>query len=107
VALGALALARLFASPLTIWAQTLRMRLIPDGMRGRVFGVLRTLMQSTPPIGGAVAGVLLSGGHLATTALAAAAIMSIPGAIGLFSPALRTDGVAAEAPALAYGSASA
>jgi MFS family permease len=107
VALGALALAGLFASPLTIWAQTLRMRLIPECMRGRVFGVLRTLMQSTPPIGGAVAGVLLSRGHLATTALAAAAVMSIPGLIGLVSPALRTDGVADDAPALAYGSASA
>jgi MFS family permease len=114
VALGALALAGLFASPLTIWAQTLRMRLIPAGMRGRVFGLLRTLMQSTPPIGGAVAGVLLSRGHLAATAVAAAAVMSVPGAIGLVSPALRTDGRAGDAgdapegeASLAYGSASA
>ena len=54
-AAGALAVAGVLGSPLTIWAQTLRMQRIPDAMRGRVFGLLRTLMQSTPPIGGALA----------------------------------------------------
>ena len=46
-----LGLAGLLASPLTVWAQTIRMRVIPEALRGRVFGMIRTLIQSTPPMG--------------------------------------------------------
>jgi MFS family permease len=70
-------------SPLTIWAQTVRMRLIPAELRGRVFSLLRTLMQSTPPIGGLVAGTALAGGGLTPTVLVMAALIAVPGAIGL------------------------
>ena len=49
----------LFSAPLTIWAQTLRMRIIPPGLRGRTFALLRMLMQSGNPIGGALAGLAL------------------------------------------------
>ena len=52
------------SSSLTPWAQTIRMRLIPPEMRGRVFALLRTAMQSTRPIGAVVAGLLLTGGDL-------------------------------------------
>jgi hypothetical protein len=78
-------------SPLTIWAQTIRMRLIPAGMRGRVFGVLRTLMQSTPPIGAAIAGLLLSHGTTTSTVLVMAALIGVPGVIGLGLPALADE----------------
>jgi hypothetical protein len=37
-----LALAGFLAFPLTIWAQSLRMRLSPPELRGRVFSLLRT-----------------------------------------------------------------
>lgn len=80
--------AGLLVSPVTIWAQTIRMRLIPDELRGRMFGVLRTLMQSTPPIGGALAGWLLSGAGTGPTVLVMSTIMAVPGVIGLLSPAL-------------------
>jgi hypothetical protein len=50
VAVGAAGLA---ASRLTIWAQTLRMRATPEPVRGRVFGAVRTLIQSTTPVGAA------------------------------------------------------
>jgi MFS family permease len=83
-----LAIAGLLVSPVTIWAQTIRMRLIPEGLRGRVFGVLRTLMQSTPPLGGAVAGWLLAGPGIGPAVVAMVLVMTIPGLIGLFSPAL-------------------
>jgi MFS family permease len=86
-----LAVVGLCMSPLTIWAQTIRMRLIPAGMRGRVFGVLRTLMQSTPPIGAAIAGVLLSHGTTTPTVLVMVALMAIPGVIGLGIPALADE----------------
>ena len=65
-----LALLGLFSAPLTIWAQTLRMQIIPEQLRGRTFALLRTLMQSSGPLASAGAGVLLS-------------ILGIPAMIGL------------------------
>jgi hypothetical protein len=56
---ASLALFGLFSAPLTIWAQTLRMQIIPEHLRGRSFALLRMLMQSGNPIGGALAGGLL------------------------------------------------
>jgi predicted MFS family arabinose efflux permease len=86
--LAVLGSAFLLLSPLTIWAQTIRMRLIPSQMRGRVFSMLRTLMQSAPPIGAIIgAGVLTSAGIPATILIVALTI-AIPGAIGLVHPAL-------------------
>ncbi|HEX9676189.1 MAG TPA: hypothetical protein VGA07_09435 [Anaerolineales bacterium] len=57
-ALG-LTLLGLFSAPLTIWAQTLRMDIIPAELRGRAFALLRMLMQSANPLGGLLAGPLL------------------------------------------------
>jgi hypothetical protein len=82
-AAAVLAVFGLLVSPLTIWAQTIRMRLIPDALRGRVFGLLRTLMQSTPPLGGIVAGLLLGGVSLPVTVVLAALVIAVPGSIGL------------------------
>ncbi|MCI0552272.1 MAG: MFS transporter [Anaerolineae bacterium] len=58
VAIG-LFLLGFFSAPLTIWAQTLRMQVIPPELRGRTFALLRTLMQGATPLGGALAGFLL------------------------------------------------
>ena len=58
VAIG-LFLLGFFSAPLTIWAQTLRMQVIPPDLRGRTFALLRTLMQGATPLGGALAGFLL------------------------------------------------
>lgn len=85
-----LALVGLCGSPLTIWAQTIRMRLIPDELRGRVFALLRTLMQSTPPVGGLAAGILLAGGAASAVAAIVAVVIGLPGAIGLIHPALSS-----------------
>ena len=59
VALIALLLFGALTAPLTIWAQTLRMEIIPANMRGRTFALLRMLMQGTQPLGGALGGFLL------------------------------------------------
>jgi MFS family permease len=83
-----LVLAGLFASSLTAWAQTIRMRLIPPELRGRVFALLRTLMQSTSPLGAILGGILLARGELTATIVAMAGIIAIPGVIGLLLPAL-------------------
>jgi MFS family permease len=83
-----LALVGLCASCLTAWAQTIRMRLIPPELRGRVFAVLRTLMRGTPPLGSLLAGFLLAGGDPRPAVLAMVVLNVIPGAIALVHPAL-------------------
>ena len=76
------------SSSLTPWAQTIRMRLIPPEMRGRVFALLRTSMQSTRPIGAVAAGLLLSQGDLSIAIVAMALLFAVPGFIGIWLPAL-------------------
>jgi MFS family permease len=95
-----LVVAGLFASMLTAWAQTVRMRLIPPELRGRVFALLRTLMQSTPPIGAVIAGFTLgSSGSFGPVVLLMAALAAVPGVIGLVAPALGSRATA-EPPAV-------
>ena len=64
------------------------MRLIPPEIRGRVFAVLRTSMQSTRPIGAVAAGLLLSRGDLSIAILAIGLLFVVPGFIGTWIPAL-------------------
>ena len=83
-----LAASGLAESSLTPWAQTIRMRLIPPELRGRVFALLRTLMQATRPIGALFAGLLLVGTDLTPALAATALLVGVPGLVGLFVPAL-------------------
>lgn len=78
-----------FTAPLTIWAQTLRMKIIPVELRGRTFALLRTLMQSTSPIGGAVAGVLLPVVGIPAMIGLSAVLVGLPGCLGLGVRTLR------------------
>jgi MFS family permease len=79
-----------FSAPLTIWAQTLRMKVIPNPLRGRTFALLRTLMQSTSPIGGAIAGVILPLLTMPVMIAVSAALIGLPGLIGYRVKALRS-----------------
>jgi MFS family permease len=81
-----------FIGPLTVWAQTIRMRVIPPELRGRVFAALRTAMQGTLPVGGAVAAPLVAAGGLRAGFLGAVVVIAIPGLLGLVLPALSYDG---------------
>jgi MFS family permease len=114
VALGAILFVwGALSSSLTPWAQTIRMRLIPPEMRGRVFALLRTAMQSTRPIGAIAAGFLVARGDLTVAILAVGVLFAVPGFIGVWLPALgrgptadprtnvpadRLDGTTDEAP---------
>jgi len=49
-------------APMTAWAQTLRMQAVPSRMHGRLFALLRTTMQATPPVGALLAGMTLRAG---------------------------------------------
>ena len=88
----ALGLFGAFSSPLTIWAQTLRMQIIPERLRGRSFALLRMLMQSGNPIGGAVAGILLPMLGLAAMIGFSAIVVGLPGLIGYRVKELRQAG---------------
>jgi MFS family permease len=71
-----------FSAPLTIWAQTLRMQIIPVALRGRTFALLRTLMQAAFPLGGTAAGFLLTSATIAPLIAVSAAIIGLPGVLG-------------------------
>jgi MFS family permease len=90
-----LALFGFASAPLTIWAQTLRMRIIPDHLRGRSFALLRMLMQSGNPIGGALGGLLLPLWGGAAAIVAAATLAGLPGLLGAGVAPLREDRVGA------------
>ena len=79
VAVAALVLFGTCSTPMTAWAQTLRMQVIPEHARGRAFSILRTFMQATPPLGALLAAVTLPHGVTVT-------VFAISAAIGL--PAL-------------------
>jgi MFS family permease len=77
-----LSLFGLFHAPLTIWAQTLRMQIIPEALRGRTFALLRTLMQGTNPAGGILAGFLLPILGIPAMIGLSALLIGIPGLLG-------------------------
>lgn len=93
-----LALFGAFSAPLTIWAQTLRMQIIPERLRGRTFALLRMLMQSGNPLGGAVAGALLPALGLPVMILLSALLVGVPGLLGYRVKELRGDDLRSEAP---------
>lgn len=76
----------LLSAPMTVWAQSLRMRRIPPQLYGRAFAWLRTLMQGTAPIGSVVAALLLSrGGGVAAAAVTMTLVAGLPGLYLLLS----------------------
>jgi MFS family permease len=80
LALGAI------SAPMTVWAQSLRMLRLPAEERGRIFTLLRTCMQFTPPLGAAIATTLLAGGSLAAVAVTMVLVAGLP-ALLLLLPA--------------------
>jgi MFS family permease len=88
-AMAGLALLGLFSAPLTIWAQTLRMQIIPEQLRGRVFALLRTLMQSAGPLASGGAGVLLPVLGISVMIGLSAVLIGLPGMPGYAVRQLR------------------
>ena len=84
-------LSGVLTSPLTIWAQSLRMRLIPAQLRGRVFSLLRTIMQAAEPLGGAIGGAVIASGGLVLALAGIATAIGVPGLVGFAHPALGPD----------------
>jgi MFS family permease len=81
-----------FSAPLTIWAQTLRMQIIPVDLRGRTFALLRTLMQGATPLGGALAGFLLPVIGMQMMIFFSSLVIGAPGVVGMQTQELRQAG---------------
>lgn len=67
------------SAPMTVWAQSIRMLRLPADQRGRIFTILRTCMQFTPPLGAALAAPLLANNALGLTAAVMVALAALPG----------------------------
>ncbi|RLV04328.1 MFS transporter [Streptomyces griseocarneus] len=76
----------LLSAPMTVRAQSLRMRRIPPGLHGRAFAWLRTLMQGTAPLGSVAAALFLDHGGLVPAALTMALVAGLPGLYLLLAP---------------------
>jgi MFS family permease len=77
VTVAALVAMGICTAPMTAWAQSLRMRLAPPDAHGRLFALLRTAMQATPPAGAALAALTITHGTPAAVT-AVAAVMGLP-----------------------------
>lgn len=82
-ALVALFFAAAFTAPLTTWAQTLRMSVIPKDLRGRTFSILRTSMQGATPLGGILAASLVQHFGITPAILCGIFITAAPGFAGI------------------------
>lgn len=91
VAIG-LFLLGFFSAPLTIWAQTLRMQVIPPDLRGRTFALLRTLMQGATPLGGALAGFLIPALGIQFIIGLSSLVVGAPGLAGMRTKELMQAG---------------
>src|SRR5262249_6351803 len=80
----------LTVAPMTVWAQTVRMGIVPAAMHGRAFALLRTLMQAGRPIGGALAALVLAPDTLGFAIVLAATLIGLPGLAGLSLRPLRS-----------------
>jgi hypothetical protein len=78
-----------FSAPLTIWGQTLRMKIIPPGFHGRCFAIMRTLMQSGGPLGGLSAGFAIPVLGVRSAIAGIALITCLAGGLGLTIAKLR------------------
>jgi MFS family permease len=92
LALVALFLSGALTAPLTIWAQTLRMEIIPAAMRGRTFALLRMMMQGSQPLGGALGGFLLPAVGISAMIGLTTAVISGASAVAFRVRALRFAG---------------
>jgi len=95
VTLAALAALGICTAPMTAWAQSIRMRLAPPQAHGRLFALLRTTMQATPPAGAALAALTLTYSTLATVA-AVAATMGLPAVVLAHNLMTAPTGMATE-----------
>ncbi len=87
--LGCILILGLCSGPMTVWAQTIRMRFVAPQWRGRAFATLRMIMQSGRPIGGGLAGLAVAALPLGTCLAATGAVIALPAVLSLAHRAMN------------------
>ncbi len=82
---AALFLFGVFIAPANIWAQTIRMRVIPEALRGRVFSILRTVIRSTLPLSSALFGLILPLIGILEAIFLAGLLIGLPGLFAILA----------------------
>lgn len=82
-----------FIAPCNIWAQTIRMRLIPEELRGRVFSILRTVIRSTLPLSSSLFGLVMPLIGIMSAVGLAALLIASPGIVALITQAFSEDDI--------------
>lgn len=80
----------LLSAPMTVWAQSLRMRRIPAALHGRAFALLRTLMQGTLPLGSLLVTPFLAAGSVGPAAITMTTVAGLPALALLVSTRSRS-----------------
>jgi predicted MFS family arabinose efflux permease len=89
VAVILLGLACFAWGPYYVFERTLVQRLVPDDVRGRLFGVRMTISSLGFPLGSALGGVLIDAAGLRTVIIAIACAYVAFGLLPMIAPALR------------------
>lgn len=86
-ACGVLVLYGFVFAPVNVWAQTIRMRVIPEHLRGRAFGLLRTIIRSALPLSPALFAIAIAHLGIANSVLCVGCLVAVPGVLALVSDA--------------------
>lgn len=77
--LAGLVLNSILTSPMTVLGGVVRLTRIPNALRGRAMTLMRTMMAGALPLGSALGGFFLDGGHYPTLIIVVTALAAIPG----------------------------
>jgi MFS family permease len=79
--LAGLVLNGVLSSPMTVLGSVVRLTRTPNALRGRAMTLMRTTMSGALPLGSAIGGFLLAGGHFTALVLLVTVLAAIPGVL--------------------------
>jgi MFS family permease len=83
--LAALILSGVLSGPLVVMGGVIRLTRIPQALRGRAMTLMRTMMSGALPLGAAIGGFMLDGGHYPVLIGLVAVLAALPGLLTALS----------------------
>jgi MFS family permease len=77
--IAGLVLSSILTGPMTVLGGVVRLTRTPNALRGRAMTLMRTMMSGALPLGSAIGGLLLVGGHYTALVVAVATLAAAPG----------------------------
>jgi MFS family permease len=77
--LAALVINGVLSGPMTVLGGVVRLTRTPNAVRGRAMTLMRTTMSGALPLGSALGGLLLAGGHYSALIVAVTVLAAVPG----------------------------